>query len=162
MQHSTVPGRVSPSGLIDTGMPDHQLIYCTRKTSRSRKNYSPEVYEEALRKINFPNYELFDDIHKAYENFIQKVMAVIDNLPPSKSKRVKGTSKDRFGAEIMENIIEGKKLFKKFKKSYLHVHKDNYKEVRNEVHKLIPTRQKTYFEKKLMGKIGKPAEYFQY
>ena len=62
----------------------------------------------------------------------------------------------------MENITEGEKLFKKFKKSYLHVHKDNYKEVRNEVQKLIPTRKKTYFEEKLTGKIGKPAEYFQY
>ena len=31
-------------------------------------------------------------------------MAVIDNLAPSKSKRIKGTSQDWFNAEIMEII----------------------------------------------------------
>ena len=71
---------------------DHQLIYCTRKTAkiksycrkqitfRSLENYSPEIYEETLTRLSFPNYELFDEIDTAYENFIQKVMAVIDNL----------------------------------------------------------------------------------
>ena len=31
-------------------------------------------------KLNFLNHELFDDIDKACENLIQKVMAVVDNL----------------------------------------------------------------------------------
>ena len=65
-------------------------------------NYSPEIYEEVLRKLSFPNYELFDNINTAYENFIQKVIAVIDNLAPSKNKSIKGTSKICFDAEIME------------------------------------------------------------
>ena len=111
---ASFPDRVSQSGVIDIGISDHQLIYCTRKTARiksychkqitfrSLKNYSPEIYEEALRKLSFPNYELFDDIDTAYENFIQKVMAVIDNLAPSKNKRIKGTSQNWFDAEIME------------------------------------------------------------
>ena len=41
---------------------------------------------------------------KLIENFIQKAMAVIDSFAPSKSKCVKCTSQDGFGAEIMENI----------------------------------------------------------
>ena len=47
---------------------------------------------EALRKLSFTNYELYGDIDKAYENFSQKVMVVIDNPAPSKNKRIKGTS----------------------------------------------------------------------
>ena len=39
-------------------------------------------------------------------------MAVIDNLPFSKSKRIKGTSQDWFDAEIMEKINETYKLSK--------------------------------------------------
>ena len=113
---ASFPDRVSQSGVIDIGISDHQLIYCTRKTARiksychkqitfrSLKNYSPEIYEEALRKLSFPNYELFDDIDTAYENFIQKVMAVNDNLASSKNKRIKGTSQNWFDAEIMEKI----------------------------------------------------------
>ena len=39
-------------------------------------------------------------------------MAVIDNLAPSKNKRIKGTSQDWFDAEIMGRINEREKLSK--------------------------------------------------
>ena len=58
----------------------------------------------------------------------------------------------------MEKISDRDKLFKKFKKSRLHVDKDNYKEARNEVQKLIRTKKKAYFESKLTENIGKPKE----
>ena len=64
----------------------------------------------------------------AYENFIQKVMGVIDNLAPSENKHIMGTSQNWFDAEIMEKISDRDKLYKKFKKSCLHLDKDNYKE----------------------------------
>ena len=47
---------------------------------------------------------------------------------------------------------------KKFKKSRLHVDKNNYKEARNEVQKLIRTKKKVYFESKLTENIWKPKE----
>ena len=56
----------------------------------------------------------------------------------------KFTLQNWFDAEIMENISDTDKLFKKFKKSRLHVDKDNYKEARNEVQKLIRTKKKAY------------------
>ena len=69
-------------------------------------------------------------------------MVVIDFLAPSKHKRIKGTLQDWIDAVIMEKINESDKLFKKFKKSSLHIDKDNYKETRNEVEKLIRTKKK--------------------
>ena len=147
------PKRISQSGVIDVGVSDHQLLYCTRKPARSKnychkqtifrsyKKYFPEIYKEALRKISIPNYELFDDIDTAYENFIQKGIAVIGNLVPSKNKRIKGISQNWFDAEILENLSYMDKLSKKFKKSCLHVDKDNYNEARNEVQKLIHTKK---------------------
>ena len=117
--------RVSQSGVTNLGIPDHQLIYCIRKTARiksychkrvtfsSLKSYSTEIYEEALQKLTFPNYELFGGIDKTYENLIQKLMAVIDNLAPSENKSVKGTSKVWFDIKIMGKITERYRLFKK-------------------------------------------------
>ena len=166
-------GKLCRHIIIDVGILDHQLIYCTRKTARiksychkqntfrSLKTYSPEVYEEVLRKLVFLNYELFDDIDKTYENFFQKIMVVIDNLVPSKKKRIKGTSQDWFDAQIIEKINEKDKLFKIFKKSCLHVDKDNYKESRNEVQKLIHTKKEAYFESKLTENIRKPKELWK-
>ena len=85
-------------------------------------------------------------------------MSVIDNLAPSKNKRIKGTSQNCSDAEIMEKISDRNKLFKKFKKSRLHVDNYNYNEARNEVQKLIRTKKKVYFESKLTENIGKPKE----
>ena len=55
-----------------------------------------EAYNEALSKVYFPNYENFSDVNKAYENFIQKLMSVIDKLAPFKTKRVQGNSPETY------------------------------------------------------------------
>ena len=69
------------------------MIYCTRKLvrnksgvqnfieSRSLKNYSVDVFESALKDLDFPNYETFTDIDAAYSDFIDKITKVIDNIP---------------------------------------------------------------------------------
>ena len=66
-------------------------------------------------------------------------MAVIHDLALSKNKCIKGTSEDWFNDEIKEKINVRDKVFKK---SRLYVDEDNYKEVRNELQKLIRTKKK--------------------
>ena len=95
---ASYPDRVSQKGIIDIGISDHQLIFCTRKTLktktashkqisfRSLKNYSAVTYEETLKKVKFPNYENFININEAYSNFIQKLTSVIDEIAPCKTK----------------------------------------------------------------------------
>ena len=68
---ASYPDRVSQKGIIDIGISDHQLIFCIRKTLKTKtgshkqisfcslKNYSVVAYEEALKKVEFPNYENF-------------------------------------------------------------------------------------------------------
>ena len=60
-----VPERISQKGVVNVGLSDYQLIYCTRKTSRiktevctknkfrSLKNYAVDAYKKALSKRNF-------------------------------------------------------------------------------------------------------------
>ena len=60
---ASFPNRVSQPGAIDVGLSDHQILYCTRKIFRikrgthkqirccSLKNYSADIYEEALEQI---------------------------------------------------------------------------------------------------------------
>ena len=62
---ASYPGK----GIIDMGISDHQLIFCTRKTLKTKtgshkqisfcslNNYSVVAYEEALKKVKFPNYK---------------------------------------------------------------------------------------------------------
>ena len=50
---------------------------------------------------------------------------------------------------------------KNSKKLWLHINKDNYKQARNEVQKLIRSKKKPYNESKLTGNIGKPKELWK-
>ena len=107
---TTFPERLSQQDIW--WLADHQLIYCTRKfsrtevathkqmTSRSLKNDTAEAYKEALSKVCFPNYENLCDVNKSYENFIQKMVSVIDKLASFKTKWVKGDSQLWFDGEV--------------------------------------------------------------
>ena len=74
---TSAPSRVSQKGVINVGVSDHQLIFCTRKISkiktggdhkclnfRSLKNYTADYYKETLKQVDFPNYENFGDVNE--------------------------------------------------------------------------------------------------
>ena len=102
---ASFPSRVSQKGVIDVGISDHQLIFCTRKIShlktggvhkylnfRSFKNYTVDSYKEALKQLDFPNYESFDDVNGAYSKDFQKIMTVIDKVALYRNKQTKGNT----------------------------------------------------------------------
>ena len=165
--------KISQSGIIDIGLSDHQLIYCTRKLTktktglskyinfRSMKKYTKLLFKEKLEDINFPNYENFQDANLAYSDFINKLTSVINTIAPIKKKKVKNNSQDWFDGEVAEKIAIRDKLFKKFKKSKLHVDKDLFREARNNVENIIKSKKKTYFEDKLKENIAKPKELWK-
>ena len=86
--------KVTQSGVIDTSLSDHQLIFCTRKIKRvktnnhkqisfrSLKNYSMENFEQELKNIAFPNYEKFNDVNSAYSDLVNKITQVVNTLTP--------------------------------------------------------------------------------
>ena len=95
-------------------------------------------------RTNFPNYNNFENINDAYSNFIQKVMGVIDLVAPIKLRRIKQNSQEWFDGEVAEKISVCDKLFKKLKKSKLHIDKEIYKIARYEVQKLISYKKKVF------------------
>ena len=98
----SIPSRVPQHGVTNVSVSDHQHIYCTRKINKiktgavykhitfcSLKKYTVDAYKDALKKVNFPNYELFNDVNEAYSNFFQKIRIVVDSIAPFKTKRAK-------------------------------------------------------------------------
>ena len=72
-----------------------KLEVCTKKnTFRLLKNYAVDAYNNALKKINFPNYEYFEDVNRAYSDFFQKLMTAIDNADACNTKPVKGNTQN--------------------------------------------------------------------
>ena len=75
--------------MIDIGVSDHQVIYCTRKVSYSKtnghtqikmcslKNYTIDVFHLLLSNAAFPSYEHFPDVNAAYSDFVNKLNKVL-------------------------------------------------------------------------------------
>ena len=75
------PERVTQQGIIDVGLSDHQLIFCTRKSFRikrrthkhikfhSFKHYSADLFMETLTNTNFHNYQSFNDATEVYDGY---------------------------------------------------------------------------------------------
>ena len=139
--------KIFQSGVIDSGISDHQLIFCTRKVKRvnvlliSLKHYTVNLFDEGLRKVNFLNYERFSNIDAAYTDFLNKLMKIINEIAPSKEIRIKNNNQDWFDREVADLIHVREKLFLKFKKSKLHIDEEIYKKIRNQVQKLIKKKE---------------------
>ena len=78
-------------------------------------------------------------------------MSVIDKVAPIKKRPVKQNSQEQFDGEITNEIKDRDKLFKKFKKSKLHIDKDIYNAARYKVRKTIFNKKRSYFEQKLVN-----------
>ena len=103
-------------------MSDHQLIYSTRKISRikrgshkqiqfrSSKHYTVDLFEQELSKLYFPNYENYNEIDEAYNDFIQKISSVIDKVVPIKERWLKQNSQEWFDGDMADGIKNRDKL----------------------------------------------------
>ena len=164
---------ISQSRVIDLGISDHNIIFLTRKMKKiklnhhtyikycSFKNCSVSEYEERLKLVNFPNYLKFYNIDSAYSNFLNTLMIVIDSLASSMEKRIKGHTQEWFDGEISELIAIRNQQYKKFKKTLLHVDKEIFKEIKYKEIKMIKSKKKLYFERKLHENIAKPKELWK-
>ena len=104
-----------------------------------------DIYEEALGRLDFPNYHNFENINDPYSNFIKNVLWVIDLAAPIKSRQIKKTHKNDLTVKLQKKISVCDKILKKSKKSKHHSYKKMYKITRYEVQKLILYKKKILF-----------------
>ena len=95
-------------------------------------------------------------------------MEVIDKVAPVKSKKIERNSQEWFDNKISEKLIIRDKLFKKYKKTRLHVDKEIYKRARYSVQNVIAKRKKNFLKKnsksvsvnlKTYGKLLNHSDY---
>ena len=171
--YTNSPDNVSQSGVIDLGLSDHDLIYCTRKTSLpkshkhneifvcSLKRYSAKKFLEILREIAFPNYLTYTCVNNTYSDFIYRFVEAINFIVLSKMIRVKANSKPWFDNQIVSPTQRQNKLCKKFKHSGLETDKDNFKVAKMHLQKIILKKKKFYFEEELGKNRNKPKELWK-
>ena len=113
---------ISQSAIIDTAVSGHSMVYCTRKISRAKynkhkqitfrslKNYSVDVYKEALEKVSIPNYDNFDKPDLAYSDFTSRLESVINVVAPIKTATIKNNTRKWFDGEIGEEVYKRDKM----------------------------------------------------
>ena len=121
--HTNSTDKIAQSGIINVGLSDHQMIFCTRKTIkiktgkntrikiRSLKNYSQEKLQEDLTNCNYPNYSNFVYIDEAYLDFVEKTSDVINEIAPIKEICIKNNTAEWIDEEILVGIRIRDKLF---------------------------------------------------
>ena len=132
-------------------------------TFRSFKKYTVDAYKDALKKVNFLNYKLLNDVNKPYSNLFQKIRIVVDSIAPFKTKKqtLKANTQKWFDGEVLENINTRHKRLKKFKKSRLHIDKELYKKAKYNMLKSIAAKKRVFFDDKLSEDIGKPKDLWE-
>ena len=58
------------------------------------KKYSVDEYERALVRVIFSNYEKCSNVSKAYNDFFQKIIVLVNKIAPLKTVRIKNTSRE--------------------------------------------------------------------
>ena len=103
----------------------------------SLKKYSAEIFTNALKTVQFPNYNIFSKVNVAYSDLLNKISDTIDSVASIKEIRMKNNTQEWFDYEISEAIKIKEKYFKKSKKSNLQIGYNFYIEVKYNTHKLV-------------------------
>jgi hypothetical protein len=153
--------KISQSGVINVGLSDHCLIYCTRKVKkeqfkkhnsirmRSLKNYSVENLNNKLNEVNWFDIINCDTVEVAWARFKTIFCNILDELAPVKSVRLKQRSEPWINSEILELIRERDKSFQKFKKHGDNINYTNFTKLRNKVQSKIRHAKKQYYINKI-------------
>ena len=165
--------KISQQGVLDLGLSDHQLIYCTRKTIgtkihehtyvkiRTLMNYTKQLFLDKLSQVYFPKYMDFDNINVAYSHFVELVTKIIDEVAPMREVRVRKNTQEWMDQEVLEGIRIRDRLLTKFRSSRAHVDYVNFKKARNHVQNLIKKKKKSFVVGKLNENIGKPKDLWK-
>ena len=148
--------KIVNSGVIDLSLSDHQMIFCKRKLMRQKfnfhkhikcrslKKYSPDMFVEDLKSVNFPNYKNFNSLNVAYSNFLSLFMAAINKVAPSREIRVKNRSHEWFVGDISNAIKARKYELKQFKLTRQMADEKNLGRSKAQVESLIKTKKKKF------------------
>ena len=88
-------------------------------------------------------------------------MNFIDKVATMKERWIKQNSSEWFDGEIVNEIKNCNRSFKKFKKSKLRIGKGFYNAARYKLQKMIFNKKRTFFENKLTESIGKPKDLWK-
>ena len=127
----------------------------------SLKKYTPELLIKELKKINYPNYNIFSNASIAYLDLVEKILSVVDKSAPFKDLRMKHNTQDWFDEKAAKVITLREKRLKQFKSIKLHIDEELYKEGQYHAVKSIKQKQSHFYKEKLKENVAKPKKLWK-
>ena len=155
--------KISQSGVIKTGLSDHFITFCTRKTIRESigkhktvkirvmKNYSRDAFLNKLRTIDWSIVTYIkDDVNLALEKFNTLLMLAIDFVAPERIIRIKGRTESWINTEILEAMWDRDKALLKANRNKSNTNlRKHFNNKRNKVVNLTKRSKTKYFSNKI-------------
>ena len=152
---------IAQSGVLNYGLSDHSVIFCTRKIARgfhkghktvkvrSLKNYSVDGFNSELNQTDWSDLFLCQDVNEAMCIFNNKLLAVLDKVAPIKQVRIKQNSEPWVTSQILDAINHRDSLYYKFRKHKSSDLYSDYCQARNKVQKLVKSAKTNYINNQI-------------
>ena len=164
------PEKISQSGVIESGISDHFITFCTRKIVkgqigrhtqvkiRSLKNYCTNSFVESLKEVDWSVVLSCEDVNEASDKFKTIFTQKVDDAAKEKLIRIKGNTDPWITSEILDLMHERDEMKIKSIK-----HKSNtelwkrYKTLRNQTTKAKNEAKENYFSDKIEENKNNPT-----
>ena len=154
------PEKVSGVHAFYQGGSDHKLIFAVRNTKkiiskskiikkRSFKNFKPEKFIEAVRKISWFEVYMCNDVNQAGKMVTDKLTAILDIMAPVKLIQVRSNFAPWLSETTKKKIVERNEAQKKATETKLKEDWDEYKRLRNYISNILKNEKRTWQEKKI-------------
>ena len=154
--------KISQSGVIESGISDHFITFCTRKILRGQigkhntikirpmKNYSKEIFVDLLKGYDWNLVcQVKDNVNEAWEKFSTMFTQVLDDIAPEKEIRIKGRTEPWIDAEILELMQGDRALFNANRNKSDTELRKKYNRLRNKIIKQTRKAKSKHFCEKI-------------
>ena len=164
--------KISQSGVIESGISDHYITFCTRKilknpigkhnkiNTRSMKNYSQDSFTDSLNEKDWSlvNREKYD-VNISLEKFCTMFIDSIDDVAPEKEIRIKGNTEPWIDEESLELIRQrDRALFKSNQNKSDYRLKTKFRELRNKATRVNRKKKAKHFQNKVEENKDNPKK----
>ena len=160
--HTNTIDKICQAGIIETGLSDHFITYCTRKvvkgqinkhntiSIRSMKHYSKSIFIEKLLSLDWSIVMNCTDANEAWEKFKTLFTVAMDEIAPMKDVRTKYRTEPWMNEEILE-LMYARDRALRFSNQNKHdtVLRKEYSKLRNKVNKIVRQTKANFFQDKI-------------
>lgn len=169
---TNVPAFIKDSGIIETGLSDHSLIYAVLNTKlmcpkaenitkRTFKNFDQKAFLRDLNSVPFSVAYVFDDPDDVYWCWDELYNHVLDDHAPVITTKKRPSTGSKFiTTDIRKAMRERDRLKKKFHKPRNLVNWENYRLMRNRVVSMRRRAVQGYFKRLCEDKYADQKQFW--